>query len=256
MATKKTDQTEISTIEIKMERVTYCVIGTMPIILNRLAEKARHQLLLPAGRKTSAEKASSLKHNPFEEFRNSPHTLREDGAPTYLAHLSTAFKKAIASTALDIPGAKKAQLSRLMWVEGEKVPIYGIPKLHMAITRSADMAKTPDVRTRCIVPEWATQVTVAFPVPILKETTVSNLFAAAGMIQGVGDWRPEKGSGTFGQFELCSPDDPRYLSIIESGGREAQLAAMDAAEPYDHDTEDLLSWFVVEADRRGFKGVA
>jgi hypothetical protein len=255
MATKNTSS-EISTIEIKMERVTYCVIGTTPIILNRLAEKARHQLLLPAGRKTSAEKASSLKHNPFEEFRSSPYILRDDSAPTYLAHLSTAFKKAIASTALDIPGAKKAQLSRLMWVEGEKISIYGVPKLHMAVTRSADMAKTPDVRTRCIIPEWAAEVTVAFPVPILKEAVVSNLFAAAGMIQGVGDWRPEKGSGTFGQFELTAPDDERYVRILEEGGRAAQIAGMKASEPYDHETEELLSWFVGEVDRRGFRGVA
>jgi hypothetical protein len=255
MATKNTSS-EISTIEIKMERITYCVLGTTPIILNRLAEKARHQLLLPAGRKTSAEKASSLKHNPFEEFRRSPYILPNDDAPTLIAHLSTAFKKAIASTALDVPGAKKAQLSRLMWVEGEKISIYGVPKLHMAVTRSADMAKTPDIRTRSIIPEWAAEVTVAFPVPILKEATVSNLFAAAGMIQGVGDWRPEKGSGTFGQFELVSPDDPRYIRIKETGGRKAQQAGMEAAEPYDMETEELLSWFVAEAERRGFEGVA
>ena len=255
MATKN-QTSEISTIEIKMERVQYCVLGSTPIILNRLAEKARHQLLLPSGRKTVAEKATSLKHNPFEEFRSSPYILPDEEAPTLLAHLSTAFKKAIASTALDLPGAKKTQLSRLMWVEGEKVAIYGIPQLHMAITRSADQARTPDVRTRCIVPEWAARITVSFPTPILKETVVSNLCAAAGMIQGVGDWRPEKGSGTFGQFELVSEDDPRFLAVVNSGGRAAQVAAMEAAEPYDHETEELLSWFVAEVDRRGFKGVA
>jgi hypothetical protein len=250
-----TNQTEISTIKINMERVQYCVLGTTPILLNRLAEKAKHQLLLPSGRKTSAEKATTLKHNPYEEFRSSPHTLIEEDAETLLAHLSTAFKKAIASTALDLPGAKKAQLSRLMWVEGEKIPIYGIPRLHMAITRSADMARTPDVRTRCVIPEWAARVTVAFPVPILKETVVSNLFAAAGMIQGVGDWRPEKGSGTFGQFTLVDYDDPRFQKIINEGGRSAQEKAMEEAVPYDHETEELLAWFVDEADRRGFKGV-
>lgn len=250
------NQTEISTIEIAMERVEYCVLGKTPIILNRLSEKVKNQLLFPAARKNAAEKASTLKHNPFEEFRSAPYTLSDDDAPTLLAHLSTAFKKAIASTALDLPGAKKAQLSRLMWVEGEKVPIYGIPKLHMAVTRSADMAHTPDVRTRCIVPEWATIVTVAFPTPILKEAVVSQLFAAAGMIQGVGDWRPEKGSGTFGQFELVDPDDARFLSIIQSGGRAAQIKALEEKEPYDEDTAELLSWFVAEVDRRGFKGVA
>lgn len=252
--TKQTS--EISTIEIKMERVTYCVLGTTPILLNKLSNKTQHTLLFPSGRKTTAERAANLKHNPFEEFRNSPHILRSDDAPTFLAHMPTAFKKAIASTALDIPGAKKAQLSRLMWVEGQKIPIYGIPQLHMTPVRTLDPARTPDIRTRCIVGQWAAEVTVSFPVPILKETVVSNLFAAAGMIQGVGDWRPEKGSGTFGQFELVSPDDPRYVRVIETGGRAAQITGMDAAEPYDHETEELLAWFVTEADRRGFKGVA
>lgn len=254
MATTK-QTAEISTIEIKMQKVTYCVLGKTPIILNRLSEKAKHQLLMPAGRKTSAEKATSLKHNPFEEFKSSPYILMDDKAKTYLAHLSTAFKKAIASTALDLPGAKKTQLSRLMWVEGEKINIYGLPKLHMAITRSSDINRTPDVRTRCCIPRWAAKVTVAFPVPILKEVTVSQLFAAAGMIQGVGDWRPEKGSGTFGQFELVSEDDERFIEIVKEGGRKAQIKAMDKAEPYDHETEELLSWFETEADRRGFKGV-
>ena len=252
-----TKQTEISTISIKMERVTYRILGTTPIILNRLAEKARHQLLLPSGRMTQAEKAVNLKHNPYNEFESSPYKL-PDGEPALLAHLSTAFKRAIAGTALDLPGAKKTQLSRLMWVEGEKVPLYGIPKLHMAITRSADINRTPDVRTRCIIPEWACEVTVAFPVPILKEETVSNLFAAAGMIQGVGDWRPEKGSGTYGQFVLVSEDDDtmkEWQRIVDNGGREAQEAAMAEAVPYDAETDELLAWFVEEAERRGHKGI-
>jgi hypothetical protein len=255
MATKK-NQTEISTIEIKMERVEYCVLGKTPIILNRLSEKTKNQLLFPPQRKNAAEKASTLKHNPFEEFRDSPYTLKDDDDPTFLAHLATAFKKAIASTALDLPGSSKSQLSRLMWVVGERIPIFGIPKLHMAVTKSAGINGAPDVRTRCIVPEWATTVIVEFPVPILKESVVSQLFAAAGMIQGVGDWRPEKGSGTFGQFELVDPEDERFQRVVNSGGRAAQIAAMEEREPYDEDTAELLSWFVSEAGRRGFKGVA
>lgn len=254
MATK--NQTEISTVEIKMERVEYCVLGKTPIILNRLSEKVKNQLLFPAPRKNAAERASTLKHNPFREFDASPYKLPNEDAPTLIAHLATAFKKAIASTALDLPGASKSQLYRLMWVKGEKIPIYGIPKILMAVVRSADKAKTPDVRTRAIIPEWACRVVVEFPVPILKETVVSQLFAAAGMIQGVGDWRPEKGSGSFGQFELVDPDDERFVRTIETGGRQSQIEAMAAREPYDEDTSELLSWFVSEADRRGFKGVA
>jgi hypothetical protein len=256
MATKKTETVEITTVDIKLERVSYCVLGTTPFIANSLSEKVRQQLLLPAARKGSAEKAITLKHNPFEEFRNSPYKLDDENAQTLLAYLSTAFKQAFASTALDVPGAKKAQLGRLLWVEGEKIPIYGIPKMFTAVTRCADMSHTPDVRTRCIIPKWAAYVTVAFPTPILKETVVSSLFAAAGMIQGVGDWRPQKGSGAYGQFELVSEDDPRFVEIVKKGGRAAQIKAMEKAEPYDKETEELISWFTTEAPKRGHKGVA
>jgi hypothetical protein len=187
------------------------------------------------------------------EFRDSPYRLHDENEPTLLAHLATAFKRAIANTAVDIPGAKKAQMGRLMWVEGEKIPLYGIPKMHMSVTRSADMNKTPDVRTRCIIPEWAARITVTFTVPLLKEPVVSNLLAAAGQIQGVGDWRPEKGSGTFGQFRLVSPDDPDFKRIVKEGGRKAQEKAIKDAEAYDPDTEELFAWFVSEAKQRGYK---
>ena len=252
MATKKT-ATEISVLEIGTQKVDYCIIGQTPIILNRMTEKVKNELLLPKGRKTSAEKASSLKHDPVMEFRDSPHRLHDSKEPTLLAHLATAFKKAIANTATDIPGAKKSQMGRLMWVEGEKIPLYGIPKLHMSVTRSADISKTPDVRTRCIITEWAARITVTFTVPLLKEPVVSNLLAAAGQIQGVGDWRPEKGSGNFGQFRLVSPDDPEFKRIVKEGGRKEQEKAMNDAECYDIDTEELFSWFITEAKQRGYK---
>lgn len=254
MATKKNE--EISILEITQARVDFAVLGKTPIILNRMTEKAKNELLFPKGRKTAADKARSLKHNPFEEFRAAPYRLPEDSAPTLLAHLSTAFKKAIAGAALDIPGATKSQIGRLLWVEGEKIPVYGIPNLHMSVTRSADMNKTPDVRTRVIVPQWAAFVSISYTTPMLKEQVVANLLGAAGMIQGVGDWRPEKGSGTFGQFELVDVEDERFQRIITEGGRAAQVEAMENPQCYDIDTEDLLEWFVDEADRRGFKEIA
>lgn len=255
MATKKTTTDEISILKITQEKVTYAILGKTPFICNSMSNKVREELLLPKGRKSAAERAGSLKHNPIEEFNTSPYKLPE-GSPTLIAHLATAFKKAIASTALDIPGSTKAQLSRLLWVDGEKIPLYGIPKLLMSVVRSADINKTPDVRTRAIIPEWACFVTVTYVTPIMKEQIVSNLFAAAGMIQGAGDWRPQKGSGTYGQFEIVNADDKKFKEIVSKGGRKAQIEGMKKAEPYDLETEELLSWFFDESKRRGFKEVA
>lgn len=254
MAVKK-QESEISVIQVNQGRVDYCIVGKTPLILNRMPQKVKMELLLPRGRKTTAEKASSLKHNPFEEFRSSAHMSPDDAAPTRLMLPATAFKAALASVATDMPGAAKSQIGRLTYVNGSYVHVYGLPKLFMAVTRQKDINRTPDVRSRCIIPEWACYLSVTFIQPILRETTVSNLLAAAGIMRGVGDWRVEKGSGDFGQFELVSESDKRFSALLKVG-REAQDAALASPEPYDSDTAEMLTWFDGEAARRGFKVVA
>jgi hypothetical protein len=232
------------------------IVGTSPIILNRMSQKAMHELLLPKGKKTAVEKATTLKHRPLDEYRASAYTLKDDDAPTLLAVLSTAFKGALRSAALDMPGAKKSQIGRLTYVEGEYVGIFGEPKLFMSVTRSADMNKTPDVRTRAIVPKWACHLTVTFVQPLIRNQAVANLLAAAGITIGVGDWRPEKGSGSYGQFKLVGHDDPEYRDIVKNGGRAAQVRALEHPTCYDDETTELLSWFQDEISRRKLAGGA
>lgn len=257
MATKSSaGNGEIQIIEINTGTITVAVVGTTPLILNRLAEKARRELLLPAPKKTAADKAANLKHNPLAEFRASPVCLREDGAPTLLAMPATAFKGAMRTAALDLPGTKKSQIGRLTYIPAEFIGIYGVPKVYSTIVRSADMNRTPDVRTRCIVPKWAALLSITFVKPIMREQGIANLLAAAGITVGVGDFRPEKGAGNYGQFEVVGADDPRLNEIMATGGRAAQKAAMDEPEAYDDDTEELLGWFDVEVRRRGFKVAA
>jgi hypothetical protein len=155
-----------------------------------------------------------------------------------------------------MPGASKTQMGRLIYMPGEYQPVYGIPKVFMAVTRSSDIKRTPDVRTRAILPEWACSLTVTFTKPLLKEQGIANLLAAAGMSSGVGDWRQEKGSGSFGSFKIVSADDPDFRRIVKTQGRAAQQEAMDAPEAYNDETAEMLSWFSVEMKRRGFKVAA
>lgn len=255
MAKPKNSTEEISDIlQVTTGTFECCIVGTSPLILNRMSQKAMRELLMPKGRKTSVEKATTLKHMPVDEYRASAYTTKD--GPALLALMSTAFKGALRSAALDMPGAKKAQIGRLTYIAGELTPIYGIPKLFMAITRSADMNKTPDVRTRAIVPQWACRLAVTFVQPLIKAQAVANLLASAGLTIGVGDWRPEKGAGSYGQFRLSDARDPEFLAILKHGGREAQIAAMDHPECYDAETTELLQWFDDERSKRVLKGVA
>lgn len=255
MATKKTTDESISVLEVQTGRIQFAIVGTTPLILNRMSEKVLHELLLPRGRKTAADKAAVLKHSPLDEYRASAYRSRDDTSPTRLQMLSTAFKSALRSVAVDMPGAAKAQIGRLTYIDGDYVPIYGVPQLHMSVTRSADMNKTPDVRTRAIVPKWASIVAITFVQPILRESEVARLLAAAGIMRGVGDWRPEKGSGSYGQFRITGMADPEFVALLKEG-REAQDAALKSPECYDAETEELLSWYQAETNRRGFKAVA
>lgn len=254
MATRKVEtSSEIQVIEVVKGQIDFCILGTSPLIMNRMSQKVWHELLAPKGKKNAAEKASSLKHDPIQEFRNSPYIIENKAAPSLLGILPTAFKGAMLTAALDMPGTKRTQMGRLLTVDWDMQPVYGVPRVFMSITRSADMNKTPDVRTRAILPEWACKLTVTFNKPILREQSVANLLAAAGMQSGVGDWRQEKGSGSFGAFKLVSSDDKDFLRIVKTMGRTAQQEAIDNPIAYNAETEEMLAWFDVEIKRRGFK---
>lgn len=254
MATaKQAKDSSIDVLKIEHGQLEFCILGTTPLILNRMSEKVLHELILPKGKKTAADKASSLKHDPMAEFLASPYTDPDPNAPTLLQHLSSAFKGALKSAALDLPGASKSQIGRLTWVNGERVSIYGVPQMLMSVTRSADINKTPDVRTRAIVPQWACRISVSFVTPMLREQGVCNLLASAGITQGIGDWRPGKGSATYGQFALASLSDPNFQHIVKHGGRKVQESAMASPSFYDRETEELFHWFQGESQRRGFK---
>lgn len=255
MATKKQESGTVSVLEVQRGTVQFAVVGTTPLILNRMSEKARHEILLPKGRKTAADKAATLKHEPLAEYRASPYLSRDNDAPTRLLLMASAFKGALRSVAVDMPGAAKAQIGRLTYVEGEYVPIYGVPQLLMSVTRSADMNKTPDIRSRAIVPRWASLLSVTFIKPILTQNAVSTLMSAAGIMRGVGDWRPEKGAGSYGQFRIAGLDDPEFVALL-ADGRAKQDAALESPACYDAETEEMLAWFTAETNRRGLKAVA
>jgi hypothetical protein len=251
MATKLKEVNEI--IEVKNGKIDFCILGESPMICNAMSAKVQRDLLFPPRRKTAADKASSLKHDPVAEFRRSVYYARDPNSPTRIVVKAVAFKAAMMSAAVDMPGASKAQMGRLVFVVGDEVPIYGSPELMMAVVRQADMARTPDVRTRAIFPVWAARITVQYAVPLIKETMVINQMSFAGMSQGIGDWRVQKGSGNYGRFKVVSEDNPQYRMLIENGVKTQQDDALANPVAFDSESEELLSWYEAEVLRRGFK---
>jgi hypothetical protein len=253
---RKNQESTIEVVQIRTGRMTLLVRGKTPFIANAMSQKVRQELLAPAGRKSTHEKATSIKHNPIEEYRGSIYAYTDNDHPTRIHFPAGGFKKAAMTTALEMPGVSKASIARLLWVEGLTIDIFGIPQMLMSVTRSADINHTPDVHTRAIIPNWAARIDVSFVMPKITEQQIANLFVGAGLMVGVGDWRVEKGSGTFGQFELVDADDKTFHEIIRIGGREAQDKAMQEPAFYDLETERLFTWFEGEMRRRAKAGRA
>jgi hypothetical protein len=241
----------LETIEVeplKVGSMDVWIKGITPLLCNRMAGKAMRELLFPKGRKTTAEKQQLLKHDPLNEYRNSM-TLQPGNGPTRITFPAPAVKGAMATAALETKGTNKTQIGRLVWIKGYSLPVYGVPQLHMSIVRSADMNKTPDVRTRAILAEWCMQVTIQYVKPQLSEQAIMQLLCNGGIIVGVGDFRQEKGKGNFGQFEVVTKADCK--DIIKRGGRVAQQKAVDEPTCFDAETEELLAWFQEEVKTRG-----
>lgn len=249
---KKTDEVDVIDImEITSGEVSFGIIGTMPLIFNRMSEKAKRDLLMPPGRLTDAEKAARLKHDPVKEYRDSVYRNYGDASATRLCLPAPAFKGAMMTAALRLPGTTKTAIGQLTWVPGETVDVYGIPKLFMGVVRSADLKGTPDIRTRAIVQRWCCMVSVRFVQPNLTQRAIVNLMAGAGIISGVGDFRQEKGKGNYGQFRLVDLDDPEYLEIVKSAGRKVQDRALEHVECYNGESAELLEWHSAEVLRKG-----
>lgn len=250
---KKTEETnDIIVSEIRMTEMRFNLVGLSPLVPHAVSFKAQTQLLFPSPKKNAAAKATSMKHEPFEEFRDAAYQFSDDDdTPTRLYMPADAIHGAMAAVAIDMVGAAKAQIGRLTNVPGEKLAVFGVPQIWRAVVKSSDMKKTPDIRTLPILKRWAIpDVRVRFVASLIKETSIANLLANAGLIIGIGDGRPQNGKKTHGCWRLAADDDPELKAIMRDGGRRAQDGGLLNPSFYDLETERLLRWFLDEKNRR------
>lgn len=243
------NSTEITIKPLVRGSVKLRIVGTTALFQNRMAEKAKQSLLIGGGKKTAAEKAN-LKHLPLEEFRSSAEQMKD--GPTALGLRVVAVKAAMATAALETDGVKKSSAQRLLFMPGDLTALYGIPQLRMDIVRSADLNRTPDVRTRAYLPVWGAEVDIQFITPQLSVQSVVSLLCNAGMLVGVGDFRQEKGKGSFGSFRVLGEgeQDDEWDDLVANHGRMRQLAALADPEYANDETADLMAHFFEQQRKR------
>lgn len=249
MAVKKAE-TEIHIPPLYRGEIKLRIIGQTPMFQNRMAAKAKQQLLVGGRKKTAADKAK-IKHDPLAEYRDSMERLPGDD-PTCLGLRVVALKAAMCTAALETAGITKTSAQRLLFMPGDLVPLYGTPMLRMDVTRSADINRTPDVRTRAFIPRWGAEVKVQHILPQFPVSSVVTLAANAGVLIGLGDYRQEKGKGAFGSFRVITADqqDDEWDDLVANHAATEQRRAIDEPEFADADTAELMEFFAEEFARR------
>lgn len=246
MAQKKAETGTLHIAPLKQGRVTLRLIGETPLYFNAMSAKAKRTLLIGAAPKTAAEKRE-LKHNPEEEYRDS--IYRQKTGDTLLCFPAAGVKSAMASAALETPGVTKTSVQRLIFLPAMSINIYGRPYLKMDVVRSANMARTPDVRTRAFLPRWCAEVDITYTMPTLSVHSIVSLLSNAGKVVGIGDFRQEKGRGSFGAFSVAGDDigdadAQAYWDEVTKEGRDVQQAAMDTPEYADDETRELMEMLI------------
>ena len=244
--TKTSEPESIQVSLIETEELAIPLTGMTGLYCHRMSQKASKDLLLGNKKKTAAERLL-IKHHPLEEFRKSMYYDEGRQPDAAIFFPVVAFKRAMRTIATELPGLKGTQVDRLIFVPDELVPIIGVPLLRMDITRSSDIGRTPDVRTRAYFPEWSAVLRVRYAKPALNKRTVLNLITNAGMFIGVGDNRQERGKGSYGTFR------PSELSSIKTkGNKAAQVSAYTSpvADKEHGDTAALLDDYFAEVKKR------
>jgi hypothetical protein len=238
--------------EIRMTVMTFNLVGVTPLMMHSASAHAKGELLFPSPKKNAAERAVTMKHEPFQEYVEASYRFRDaDPGPTRLYMPAGAIHAALKDVAIDMVNTKKAQIGRLTSVPGIKLPVYGTSKIVSAMVRNSDQNRTPDIRTLPIFERWAMpNITIRFVNSLVKESSIANLLANAGIIIGIGDGRPQHGYFDFGQWRLAEDDDKELKEIMRTGGRAAQDKALAHPEYYDIETQELLEWFMAEQKKR------
>jgi hypothetical protein len=244
--------------------------GVTPLLVHRFSTKAVRELMGGSTR-TRAAKRAELKHDVPAEYRESLYYLPKEAVSDYgtlFSFPASAFKAAAMSANAYIVRRGGADQIKAGLTVYDPVPIYGVPKLHITMVRTAGQKQTPDVRTRAVFPIWYAilffeAVSPPFPEPKVPKDRqaeklrddVAIILNAAGAMVGVGEFRPlskqlASAGGNFGRFRAVAAsqsleDIVQELAgqtVIPSPGQElitAQQRALNAPEPYDDDT----AWF-------------
>lgn len=193
----KTDKKAASTLlitPVNLEKISFWITGTSPLITHAWSEKALGMLRMTAAERRKVPKTS---RDPEKEALGAAYYTKSGdyGIPAMsvksamieVAHKDTGLAKTVVRKALRFSSAGVIPL------ECEE------PTIREDIVRVGN--QQTDLRYRPEFYPWSAQVALSFDSDLLSVNDVLNLVDRAGFSVGIGEWRPER-NGEFGCFEV------------------------------------------------------
>jgi len=190
----KTNQTKVSLQELKKEKITVEIVGTTPLLMEKMDMDVVERYNLKKGKKLS-KKDDKLEEDKYEAKKH----LTDDGK---LGIPSTAFLKGMTEVAPYIDGMDKKRVRGSVRILGDIIPI-NFKKEFKDIRwgKTSGITKAPRKIIRPKFTNWRCKLDIVYNAMNMSAEQVINLLNWAGFQMGVGGFRPEH-SGNFGQYEV------------------------------------------------------
>lgn len=178
--------------------------GTAPLIMHAWSEKAKAMMRDKQQGKKATKKEPK---DPRVEWMGG--RLLDDQGRDCISAMC--FKNAIVDTASFIDGITKVQLRGSVFVLGDLIPIE-----YEADPKAPDGKKAPhmredmvrvgmgvaDIRYRPEYRGWSCKLRIRHMANVISTQDVMTLLSTAGLVNGMGEMRPQKTGGSFGTFEI------------------------------------------------------
>lgn len=237
------DKQRIDLRKVEFEEMTFRIVGTAPLVVHRFGTKAIGGIrssqgigakLAKAPKDPVADfldtlyrpnitdevvavngigkKASRIEKYELDVYDEGLHPVWatfEDGTWDRFCFPAHSIREAMGSASMafgltpDIVSVRRLlSVSRIMVPIESKAP----PQMLFMV---ADVQGKPDLRFRAQFTDWAMTHVVRYPKQMTNVETILNLIRLAGLLAGIGEMRPEKKIGSYGQFVL----DPKSVVV-------------------------------------------
>jgi hypothetical protein len=178
---------------LRIETVTFLLVGDSPLIVHAWSEKAKRQMLDKQMKKAAAARQAKDPEADYEAcFYHTP-----TGACGFPA---IGLKSAMVS-ACRFVDAKMTVARGAFHIDAEMLEVIGEPRPREDMVRVG--MGTADIRYRPEFVDWRIPVTIKFNASAMSAEQIANLLNTAGFGVGIGEWRPEK-NGSYGRFHVAA----------------------------------------------------